>query len=121
MDQFPTSMPEHDGRMSVIKAKQEMQRAAASFAMFLAGVYVIVLFALGVSQAKGNGLAIFAWPIVLVPGAAFIYSLIDAVKVYRTNDAAEAARLWPRSLLFAAIGTALLVAAAFIVNRMTTV
>lgn len=103
----------------MIEAKREMQRAAASFAMLLAGVYVIVLFAMVVSQAKGNGLSIIAWPIVLTPGAAFIYSLIDAVKVYRTNDAAEAARLWPRSVLFAAIGTALLVVAAFIINRIT--
>ncbi|MEU4427560.1 hypothetical protein AB0F81_43630 [Actinoplanes sp. NPDC024001] len=105
----------------MIKAKLEMQRAAAKFAIFLTGIYALMLFALLVSTLKDGMTPIAAWPIILTPGAAFIYSFVDAVKIHRTTDEGEAAKLWRRSLLYAVIGTVLLVVAALMVNRITPV
>ncbi|WP_433828772.1 hypothetical protein ACQP2E_05440 [Actinoplanes sp. CA-015351] len=105
----------------MVNPRLEMQRSAGKFAFFLTGVYLLVVFGLVVSTTTGYPIPIIGWPIVLLPGAAFVYSFIDAVKLHRTTDETATARLWRRSLLLAAIGMALLVAAVIIVNRITPV
>jgi phosphoglycerol transferase MdoB-like AlkP superfamily enzyme len=98
-----------------------MQRGAGKFAIFLVGIYALVLFGLVVSAVTGNPIPLAGWPAALVPGAAFGYAFIDAVKLHRTTDPATATKLWRRSLLLAVIGTVLLVGATIIINRITTV
>jgi hypothetical protein len=105
----------------VISPKLEAQRTAGKLSFFVAGVYVLVVFGLVVSTATGNPIPLIGWPMVLIPAVAFAYSVIDAVKLHRTTDDAETTRLWRRSLLFAAVGAFLTVAAVIIVNRITPV
>ncbi|MEU4427903.1 hypothetical protein AB0F81_45390 [Actinoplanes sp. NPDC024001] len=105
----------------MVSTRLDMQRGAGKFAIFLSGVYLMVLFGLLVSTVSGYPVPALGWPVMLLPGAAFAYSFIDAIKLHRTEDEVAAARLWRRSLLFAAIGTVLLIAAAAIVNGMTPV
>jgi hypothetical protein len=101
----------------VVSPKLEMQRTAGKLAFFLAGAYLIVLFGLAVTTATGNPIPLVGWPIALVPAAAFVYSSIDAVKLHQTEDDATAKHLWRRSLFYAVIGTALMVAAVVVINR----
>jgi 4-hydroxybenzoate polyprenyltransferase len=107
--------------MVVVSPRLEMQRSAGKFAIFLAGVYALVLFALVVSTVTGSPIPLVGWPMALVPAAAFGYSFIDAVKLHRTTDGPEATRLWRRSLLYAVIGTALTVVAVVVINQITPV
>jgi cytochrome b561 len=104
----------------VVSPKLEMQRTAGKLAIFLAGIYVLVVFGLIVSTATGNPIPLVGWPIALVPAAAFVYSFIDAVKLHRTADVDESTRLWRRSLLYAVIGSALTIAAVVIINKIET-
>ncbi|GGN26572.1 hypothetical protein FHR83_005056 [Actinoplanes campanulatus] len=97
----------------------DMQRSAGKLAIFPAGIYLLVLFGVVVSTASGSPIPLIGWPILLLPAAAFSYSIIDAVKLHRTSDIAETTRLWRRSLLLAVIGTGLMVLAVVITNRIT--
>ncbi len=97
-----------------------MQRTAGKLAMFLSGVYVLVLFSLVLSTIMGNRIPLLGWPIALVPAAAFVVSFLDAVKLHRTSRSADAARLWRRSLLYAVIGSILTVGAVAIIDGMNS-
>lgn len=103
----------------MVGPKLEMRRSAGMFAIFLAGVYLLALFSLVVSTATGYPIPLIGWMPALMPGAAFVYSFIDAVRLLRTTDDDESKKLWRRTLFCAAIGTALLLAAAFIIDEIT--
>lgn len=96
-----------------------MQRSAGKLAFFLAGIYLMVLFGVVVSTAFGSPIPLLGWPILLLPAAAFVYSIIDAVRLHRTTDIATTTRLWRRSLLLAVIGTGVMILAVVITNRIT--
>ena len=104
--------------MLVVSPKLEMQRTAGKLAIFLAGIYLLVLFSMVVSTLGGDPVPLLGWPMALIPAAAFVYSFIDAVKLHRTTDEEEAKRLWRRSLFYAVIGAVLTVAAVVIINRL---
>ncbi|GAA5192653.1 hypothetical protein GCM10023322_52740 [Rugosimonospora acidiphila] len=97
----------------------EMRRLAGKFAFFFAGVYVLVLFGAVVSETSGAPLPLLGWPLLLLPAAAFVISVIDAVRLHRTTDADVMRSLWRRCMLYTAIGMVLLVASALAVERMT--
>jgi len=99
----------------------EMHRSAGKLAIFLAGIYLLLLFAAAVSTASGNPIPLIGWPILLLPGPVFVVSFIDAVKLHRSSEVALTTRLWRRSLLLAIAGTGLMVLAAVITNRITPV
>ena len=105
----------------MVSPKLELQRTAGKLAFFLTGIYLLVVFGLAVSTATGNPIPLLGWPMVVVPATAFVYSVIDAVKLHRTTDNAESTRLWRRSLLYAVIGMTLTVAAVIVINRITPV
>ncbi|WP_229070820.1 hypothetical protein [Actinoplanes sp. DH11] len=105
----------------MVSSRLDMQRGAGKFAIFLTGVYLLVIFGLVVSTTTGYSIPLLGWPIMLLPGAAFVVSFLDAVKLHRTADEVQAARLWRRSLLYAVAGTALLIAAVVIINGITPV
>ncbi len=98
-----------------------MQRTAGKFAIFLAGIYLIVVFAQVVSTAMGDPIPLLGWPMLLVPAVLFTYSVIDAVKLHRTTDSALTNRLWRRSLILAVLGLGLVIAAVEIIYRMAPV
>ncbi|WP_306215024.1 hypothetical protein [Actinoplanes sp. RD1] len=97
--------------------KLEMQRLAGKVAFLLAGVYLIILFSAVVSTATGAPIPLIGWPLLLIPAAAFVPSVIGGVKLHRTTDAAVLSGLWWRSLGMAVAGLALAVAAVLIVGR----
>lgn len=105
----------------MVSPKLDMQRAAGKLAIFLAGVYALVLFGLVVSTASGDPIPLVGWLIALVPAAAFVYSFVDAVRLHRTVEADQATALWRRCLLYAVIGTVLAVGAVVLINRITPV
>ncbi|MCY1143591.1 hypothetical protein OWR29_36795 [Actinoplanes sp. Pm04-4] len=105
----------------MVSPKLDMQRAAGKLAIFLIGVYALVLFGLVVSTASGDPIPLVGWPIALVPAVAFVYSFVAAVRLHRTAEPDQTAVLWRRSLLYAVIGTVLAVAAVVIINRITPV
>jgi hypothetical protein len=59
-----------------------------------------------------------AWPILLLPAAAFVPAVLDAFRLHRTTEAAARTKLWRRRLLYAVIGMVLLVVTALMVERM---
>ena len=105
----------------MVNPRLEMQRLAGKFAFFFAGVYLLVLFGLVVSTASGDPIPLLGWPLILIPAGAFVPSCLAAVKLHRTTDGAALTDLWRRSLLYAAIGVVLMVAAVLIIERITSV
>jgi hypothetical protein len=94
-----------------------MQRLAAKVAFLFTGVYLIILFSAVVSTATGDPIPLIGWPLLLIPAAAFVPSVIEGVRLHRTSDAAARSRLWWRSLSLAVVGLALAVAAVLIVGE----
>lgn len=105
----------------MVSPKLELQRVAGKFAFFFAGCYLLVLFGAAVTTANGDPIPVLGWLFLLLPAASFVPSILDAVKLHRSSDAAVLSQLWWRTLMFAAIGVALMVAAAVIVERITPV
>jgi hypothetical protein len=105
----------------LVSPKLDMQRSVGKFSIFLVGVYLLVILSFVVSAVSGSPIPLLGWPIALIPGAAFAYAFIDAVRLHRVSDEAEAARLWRRSLLFAVIGAVLLTGAVMMINRLAPV
>jgi hypothetical protein len=101
----------------LINPKLEMQRLAGKFAFLFAGVYLILLFSAVVTTATGAPIPLIGWPLMLIPAAAFVPSVIEAVKLHQTTDAAVLSALWWRSLGLAVAGLVLAVVAVIIVGR----
>ena len=101
----------------MVNPKLEMQRLAGKFAFLFAGVYLLIVFSAVVSTATGAPIPLVGWPLLLIPAAVFVPSLVEGVKLHRTTDAALLSRLWWRSLGLAVIGLVLAIAAVIIVGR----
>lgn len=97
----------------------EMRRLVGKFAFFFAGVYLLVLFGAAVSAATGEPPPLLAWPLLLLPAAAFVPAVLDGLRLHRTEDSAVMKALWRRCLLFIVIAMVLLVAGVLMVERMT--
>jgi hypothetical protein len=96
-----------------------MRRLAGKFAVFLAGVYLLVVFAAMVDAYSHRDIPVWEWPLLALPALAFAPSVLDAFRLHRTSDTARMKALWPRCLALAGIGTVLLIAIAVLVERMT--
>jgi hypothetical protein len=105
--------------MGVVNPTVEMSRLVGKFAFFFAGVYLLVLFGVLVSAATGEPLPLLAWPLLLLPAAAFVPAVLDGFRLHRTADPAVMKALWRRCLLFMVIAVVLLAATAVMVERMT--
>jgi 4-hydroxybenzoate polyprenyltransferase len=105
---------------SIPAAQVDLRWYSSALAFFLAGVYLLVVFALVVTTVTGNPIPLVGWPVALVPAVVFVYSSIDAVKLHRTTDDAESKVLWRRSLLLAVMGAVLTAAVVVIINRIET-
>src|SRR5690242_17743270 len=95
-----------------------MRRLAGKFALFLAGVYGLVVVGAITQLVRGVGHSVWFWSFLVVPAAAFGPAVLAAVRLHRTEEPSVVARLWRESLLYGVAGTALLVAAAVAVHRM---
>jgi hypothetical protein len=107
--------------VAVVDPKADIQRVAGKFALLLAGCYVLVVFGMIVSTVGGEPIPLIGWPILLIPAAAFVPSIVDSVNLLRTRDEAQRSKLWRRCLLMAVIGIVLTVAAVVSVERITVV
>jgi len=97
----------------------EMRRLAGKFALFLAGVYVLVMFVVMVAVSRGIRLAVVEWLLLPLPAFAYAPSVVDAVRLHRTVEATRMKILWRRSLGLAVLGTVLLFAEAAVVERVS--
>jgi hypothetical protein len=118
---IPSRLQQSRERTIVVNPKVELQRVAGKFAFFFAGCYLLVLFGAAVTTVNGDPIPVLGWLLLLLPAAAFVPSVLDAVKLHRSADTAALSQLWWRTLAFAAVGLALLVAAAVLVERITPV
>jgi hypothetical protein len=95
-----------------------MQRLVGKFALLFAFVYVLVLLGGVVALVRGTSLPVLSWALMLVPAAAFVPSVVDAVRLHQTSDPGRMRELWRRCALYSVIGVVLLAATAVILNRM---
>jgi hypothetical protein len=102
----------------VIDPVLEMRRLAGKFALFLAGVYALVMYVTIVSVSHGNPLPVLEWVLLPLPALAFVPSVVDAVRLHRTKEPAKMKVLWRRSLALAVLGTVVLFAEAILFGRM---
>ncbi|MFC0006576.1 hypothetical protein [Micromonospora siamensis] len=103
----------------MIDPGSEMRRLAGKVALLLAFLYVLVVFAAAVGASQGGDAPWWSWPLLLLPAFAFVPSVAAAVRLHRTADPDRQRALWRRSLLLAAAGSVLAVAAALILGRTT--
>jgi hypothetical protein len=96
----------------------EMRRLAGKFAMLLVGVYVLLLAAVIAGVSKGTRLPVMEWLLLPLPAFVFVPSVVDAVRLHLTSDAARMKVLWRRSLALAGLGTVVLFAEAVLIGRM---
>jgi hypothetical protein len=105
--------------LAVVDPSLEMRRLAGKFAVLLAGVYVLVLFGVAVAALTHGALPGVTWPLLLLPAIAFTPSVVAALRLHQTSDLERMTTLWRRSLLLAAVGTALLVGAALVLDKVS--
>src|SRR5437588_9891098 len=103
----------------MIDPSLEMRRLVGKFAFLFAGVYVLVLFGTGVAAATGQRLPLVAWPLLFLPGVAFVVAVRDGFRLHRTTEPAAMRMLWRRCLLFVVVAVVLLAVTAVGVERMT--
>lgn len=101
----------------MMKPKLEMQRLAAKFALLFFGCYVIVVFGTAVGAANGASVPALAVPLFAIPLAAFVPSVLLAVRMHRTTDDDFLTNVWWKCLGLAALGLAFTFAAGFIVGK----
>ncbi|AGZ40116.1 hypothetical protein [Actinoplanes friuliensis] len=95
----------------------ELRRVVGKFALLLAFVYVLALVAGVVGLVKGTA-PVLGFVILLLPAAAFAVSVRDAVRLHQTSDTERMKSLWPRSALYAGIGSGLLIVAIAVIGKM---
>lgn len=95
----------------------EMRRLVGKVALLIAFVYVLVLFGGVITLVQDTSVNVITWPLLIVPAAAFVPSVVDAVQLHRTSDPDRMKTLWRRCGLYALIGLVLLIATAVILNQ----
>jgi hypothetical protein len=102
----------------VTQPATEMRRLVGKLALLSAFIYVLVLMA-GVFRAvRGPELPTFGWVLFLLPGAAFVPAVLDAVRLHRTSDPERMTALWRRCALYSAIGVVLVISTVVGVSKM---
>lgn len=87
-------------------------------ALLLAFVYVLVLVAAAVGVARGDGIPIIGYVLLLLPAAAFAAASRDAVKLHQASDSDQAGAVVKRCALYAGLGLLLLIAVGVTVDGM---
>ena len=95
----------------------EIRRLVGKFALLFAFIYVLVLVGGIVALVQHVSVPIITWPLVLLPGAAFVPAVVDAIRLHRTLDPERLRDLWRRCAMYTVIGMVLLVATAIILSK----
>jgi hypothetical protein len=72
----------------VFDSRVELRRLIGKVALPLAGVYILVLFAAVVAALSENRISAWGWPLLTLPGFAFVPAVADALRLHRTTDPA---------------------------------
>jgi hypothetical protein len=108
------------GSRDGVNPTTEMQRLVGKFALLFAFVYVLVLLGGVIALVRGSSLPLISWALILLPAAAFVPSVVDAVRLHQTTDPDRMKQLWRRCALYSLIGIVLLATTAIILERMNT-
>jgi hypothetical protein len=114
---IPSARPHRDER-NAVDSTTEMRRLVGKFALLFAFGYVLVLLGGVIALVRGSSLPLISWALILLPAAAFVPSVVDAVRLHQTSDPDRLKELWRRCALYSVIGIVLLVATAIILDRM---
>jgi hypothetical protein len=109
--------PRGRGIVKATAETTEMRRLVGKVALLIAFVYVLVLFGGVITLVQATSVNVITWPLLILPAAAFVPSVIDAVHLHRTSDPDRMKTLWRRCGLYALIGLGLLIVAAVILNQ----
>ena len=104
--------------MASVDPATELRRLVGKFALLFAFIYVLVLMAGAFRAVRGPELPDIGWILFLLPGAAFVPAVKDAVRLHRTSDPERMTALWRRCALYSVIGMALVIAAAVSISKM---
>jgi hypothetical protein len=94
----------------------EMRRLVGKFALLFAFVYVLVLVGGVITLVQRVSAPWITWPLIIVPAAAFVPAVLDAVSLHRTADPGRTKLLWRRCGLLTLVGAALVAVAATVLN-----
>jgi hypothetical protein len=101
----------------VTQPATELRRLVGKFALLFAFSYLLFLMA-GVFRAiRGPALPVEGWPLFLLPGAAFVPAVIEAVRLHRTSDPDRLKALWPRCAAYTIAGVVLIVAGTVAISK----
>jgi hypothetical protein len=98
----------------------EMRRLVGKFALFFAFIYFLVLVGGVITLAQHVHTSWLTWPLIIAPAAAFGPAVADAIRLHRTSDPERTKALWRRCGRLTLIGVALLIAAAIVLNGLTS-
>jgi hypothetical protein len=108
---------EEEGDVVVTQPAAELRRLVGKFALLFAFIYLLFLMT-GVFRAiRGPSLAVEGWPLFLIPGAAFVPAVVNAVRLHRTSDPDRLKTLWPRCAAFTVAGMVLIVAGTIAISK----
>jgi hypothetical protein len=96
----------------------DARRALGKLALFLAGVWALLLV-IGIAVAAQGTLNIpvITWPLLIVPGFAFAPAAFYVIKLHQTEDTIMEKSLLGKAWSYAAAGLALGVAVVVILNH----
>jgi hypothetical protein len=96
----------------------ELRRLVGKFALLFAFICVLVLMAEAFRALRGPELPTIGWVLFLLPGAAFVPAVKDAVRLHRTSDPERMTALWRRCALYSVIGMVLVIATVVSIRKM---
>ncbi|BCY09209.1 hypothetical protein [Actinoplanes sp. L3-i22] len=95
------------------EATIRMQRLVGKVAFLLTFIYIMILISGAARLVSGVETNPVVWGLFLLPAAAFVPAMIDAVKLHRTSDPDSLKPLWRHCALYTVIGLVLLIATAY--------
>jgi hypothetical protein len=96
-----------------------LRLVAGKLALLLAFVYLLVLVAALVDVARGDGIPVVGYVLLLLPGGAFVMASRDAITLHRASDVGLEKAALKRCASYAGLGLAILAAVGVAVDRIT--
>jgi hypothetical protein len=106
--------------MASVDPATELRRLVGKFALLFAFIYLLVLMAGAFRAARGPELPAIGWVLFLLPGAAFVPAVMDAVRLHRTSDPERMTALWRRCALYSVVGVVLVIATVVSISKINS-
>jgi hypothetical protein len=105
------------GGFTVAGPATDARRALGKLALFLAGVWGLLLMIGIIVAVQGTlDIPVITWPLLLVPGFAFVPAAYYAIKLHQVDGPADEKTLLGKAWLYAAIGLILGIVVIVIIN-----